>query len=79
MNRREKLAEYAHVAWAGWIRYMFSKCTLNPDGTLTIPAWAVDRWSRQMNTDYCDLPASEQASDLAEADRMLEIINHDNR
>ena len=52
----EKLAEYAHIAWSGWMNYMFSKCTRNDDGTLTIPAWAIERWTRQMTTSYADLP-----------------------
>ncbi len=29
---REKLAEYAHEAWSGWMRYLFEKSERNPDG-----------------------------------------------
>ncbi len=75
MSIREKLAAYAHTAWSGWMRYLFSKGVYNPDGSWTMPAWAVERWTRQMNTPYSELPTSEQASDLAEADQMLGIIN----
>lgn len=73
MDVRESLAEYAHEAWAGWMRHLFSKSTRNDDGTLTIPAWAADRWQRQMTTRYADLPAAAQDSDRAEADRILGI------
>lgn len=71
---REALAAYAHDAWAGWTQYVFDKSTANPDGTVTIPAWAVKRWKRQIATAYADLPEDEKASDRAEADRMLAIV-----
>jgi len=71
---REALAAYAHGAWCRWMRYMWSKCTPNADGSLTIPAWAVDRWERQMSTPYVELPQGERASDRQEADAMLAIF-----
>lgn len=71
---RENLARYAHEAWSGWMNYMFEKSTVNEDGTITIPKWAVDRWRRQANTRYADLPNDEQESDRQEADRMIEIM-----
>jgi hypothetical protein len=74
MNTREKLAEYAHDAWSGWMQHLFDKLTLNKDGTATIPKWAVERWTRQMTTKYADLPHIEKESDLAEADQMLAIV-----
>ena len=46
---RESLAAYAHDAWAGWMIYLFAQSDLNPDGTVTIPAWAVERWARQVS------------------------------
>lgn len=75
---REALAAYAHDgAWSGWMKYQFSKGDLNPDGSWTMPAWAVERWMRQMNTPYNQLSESERASDRAEADKMLAIIHAD--
>ncbi len=72
---RDELAKYSHdLAWSGWMKYMFSKGTLNNDGTWTMPIWAVERWTRQMNTPYSEMPESERQSDLAEADKMLDII-----
>ncbi|MBU2060093.1 MAG: hypothetical protein KKB38_20475 [Gammaproteobacteria bacterium] len=75
LSVRESLSEYAHEAWSGWMKYMFSKMTMNEDGTATMPAWAVERWKRQMNTKYCDILECEKESDRNEADRMLAITN----
>jgi hypothetical protein len=71
---REKLASYAHEAWSGWMKYVFEKSTKNDDGSVTIPASLVERWTRQMNTPYEMLPDSEQKSDVVEAEKMLEIV-----
>lgn len=72
---REKLAVYAHVSWSGWMEYLFKKSTLNPDGTVTIPVWAVERWKRQVETPYSELHDSEKESDRKEADCILQIVN----
>lgn len=76
MNKqtKEMLANYAHSAWAGWMDYLFRQSILNMDGTVTIPKSLVDRWKRQCETAYKDLPESEQSSDMDEADRILDII-----
>lgn len=76
---REQLAEYAHEAWSGWMRYMFDKAPVNADGTWTMPAWAVERWRRQMSTPYSDLPEEEKGSDRAEADSILSVIRRDKK
>ena len=82
---REGLASYAHDAWSGWMKYMFEKgqyrgqFKTGSEGEIEIvwimPAWAVERWRRQMNTPYADLPDSEKESDRLEADRMIEVID----
>ena len=74
-ENRPKLAAYAHDAWSGWMRYMFEKSNRHSDGSVTIPKELVARWQRQMSTSFCDLPTSEQQSDLDEADQILDIIN----
>lgn len=74
-EKKEKLAEYAHDAWSGWMIYLFGKCTKNPDGSMTIPKVSVERWTRQMKTKYTDLPENEKHSDRVEAQKMLDIIN----
>lgn len=73
-DRRELLADLAHRQWSGWMEYLFAKSQANQDGTVTIPAWAVERWKRQIATPYADLEEGEQESDRAEADRVLTIV-----
>lgn len=70
---REQLAALAHEQWSGWVRYQFSKCEERGDGRL-IPPWAVERWMRQMQTVYADLPEEEKESDRTEADKVLALI-----
>lgn len=74
MLLREKLSAYAHSSWASWMQYMFSKGLLQPDGSIVIPAEYVQRWTRQMNTLYHDLPESEKLSDRDEADKIMKIV-----
>jgi hypothetical protein len=71
---REALAEYAHEAWSGWMKYLFQKGKHQEDGTFSMPQWAVERWQRQMNTPYAELPEEEKKSDREEADKMLAIV-----
>ena len=75
VSTRELLSDYAHEAWCGWMKYMFSKAEINKDGTWTMPQWAVERWQRQMNTKYSELPEEEKKSDREEADKMLSIFH----
>lgn len=71
----EPLSDYAHEAWAGWMRYLFNKSApLNEDGTVTIPKWAVERWLRQSAASYAELPEAEKESDRDEARKMLAIV-----
>ena len=72
---RELLADYAHEAWSGWMSYLFTKCVREDDGTATMPAWAVARWTRQAATPYCDLPEEDKPLDRAEADRILAVLD----
>ena len=73
----EALAAYAHDAWAGWMRHLFSKCESDAaflDGDLAIPAEWVERWQRQVDLPYADLREDEKESDRKEARRMLAIL-----
>ena len=70
----EILAQYEHDRWSRWQRYLFSKCRVNKDGSLTIPKEFVERWARQMNTEYNNLLESEKASDRIEAKRIIKCM-----
>lgn len=72
--KREALADVQHAIWAHWMQYQFSVCIKNPDGSLTIPTEKVERWTRQMKTDYKDLSFKEQESDRHQADKVLEVL-----
>lgn len=72
----EKLAKIAHSQWSGWMEYLFSKCELNDRGEMIIPKWAVDRWQRQIKTDYNDLPEEEKQSDREEAKKFLNVLQN---
>ena len=63
----ERFAEVAHISWAGWMTYLFSKCLITESGEAIIPEWAVTRWQRQLNTSYDDLSEDEKRSDRVEA------------
>lgn len=76
---REELAALCHRQWSGWMRYLFYKCeTENLSwGTLTkIPEAYAQRWRRQAETSYADLPEEEKESDRKEADRLIEVLSH---
>ena len=73
-EKTEALAAYAHEAWSGWMRYLWRMSTTNDDGTVTIPASLVERWQRQTNTEYADLPEKEKTSDRDEAMKVLDIM-----
>ena len=78
---REKLADYAHAAWSGWMKYIFSNAISDSElrldkavGLMLTPKWAVDRWIRQASTPYAEMPENEKGSDRDEADKILKII-----
>lgn len=75
MDAKEKLAEYAHEAWAGWMKYLFSKSTRNDDGTITIsPRGYVDALDRQISLRYQQLTDTEKELDRVESDKILAAI-----
>lgn len=71
---REQLADVQHAIWSHWMRYQFSVCQSNGDGSITIPADLVERWSRQMATNYTDLTNKERESDREQADKVLAVL-----
>lgn len=77
LNTREELAEFAHREWSKWMKYLFSKCALPIHPTqagVIIPPQQIQRWTRQMNTEYKDLTEEEKESDRKEADEILKVI-----
>ena len=56
----ELLSSKEHQRWAKWQKYLHSCCIENQDGSLTIPKDKVDRWTRQIKTDYENLSEKEK-------------------
>lgn len=72
-NLREELANVQHSIWAHWMKYLFTTCQKNDDGSVLIPAEKVIRWTRQVNTEYKDLSEQEKKSDRDQADKILNL------
>ena len=70
----EDMADQEHDSWARWMEHLFKKSKKNSDGSVTIPKDKVDRWERQMKTDYEDLTNSEKESDRKEVRKFIKII-----
>jgi len=71
----EALADAAHVAWSGWMRYLFKKCRDWANGDLTIPNEWRERWQRQIDTPYAELREDEKESDRVEARKFLAALS----
>ena len=56
--------------WKCGIGEMVYKGEINGRST-TIQKWNVDRWRRQINTNYTDLSEKEKESDRKEADKFI--------
>ena len=72
----EKIAGAIHKIWSEWIHHLFSLSRNNTNGSVTIPRKLVNRWQRQMTTEYKDLTEVEKDSDREEAQKILTIIKH---
>ena len=70
----DKLAEVEHERWSHWQRYMHSKGTRLPDGSLVLPADLVARWDRQIDTRFQDLTENEKESDREQVRKYLPLI-----
>jgi hypothetical protein len=70
----DRLAEVEHERWSHWQRYMHSKGTRLPDGSLLLPADLVDRWNHQIGTKFKDLTEEEKESDREQVRKYLPLI-----
>ena len=70
----EELAAIEHERWSDWQRYVHEKGVRLPDGSITLPPELVQRWERQMGTDYAHLSEAEKESDREQVRRYLGIV-----
>ena len=74
----EDMAHQEHDSWSRWMIHLFNVSQKNDDGSVTIPKSFVDRWERQMITDYNDLSEQEKESDRDEVRKFIKILQkHD--
>ncbi len=70
----EDLADLEHDSWVRWMEHLFSVSEENEDGSMTIPKDKVERWKRQLETDYEDLSNKEKESDRKEVRKFIKVI-----
>lgn len=70
----EELADVQHAIWSHWMQYLFRVSRRNDDGSVTIGIDNVERWKRQMATDYADLSEREKESDRHEAHKVMDVL-----
>jgi len=71
----ERLADLEHQQWIVWMTWMLS-VSKNEDGSITVPAHLVERWTRQMNTPYAELSEKEKDSDREWAYKVLAVFDY---
>ena len=71
---KEQFASQAHEQWAHWMKHLFKVSEENEDGSVTIPKELVDRWKRQMDTNFFLLSDQEQKSDYDQAEKFLKLL-----
>lgn len=54
---------------------MFTNCNWENDGSVTIPSFVVQRWSKHMELTYDQLPEQEKDVNKEEADSILDILS----
>lgn len=62
---REGMAEKAHLVWQRWMAYMLTH----------LDEEHIERWKRQANTAYQDLPEHEKMSDRSIADEYSKYLD----
>lgn len=71
---KEQFASQAHEQWSHWMKHLFKVSEENEDGSVTIPKELVDRWKRQMETNFFLLSDQEQKSDYDQAEKFLKLL-----
>ena len=70
----ETLSAIEHERWSHWQRYLHSKCSRQPNGTLVIPTELVEKWEEQIETPYADLSEKEKESDREQVRKYLSLV-----
>lgn len=62
----EDMAEAEHARWAHWMKYLFTQGKFMSDGSFLINRENVEKWKRQMTTEYSELTEREMEADRKE-------------
>lgn len=73
-SKIEILASIQHEIWSHWMQYQFSICAENQNGDLVVPKEKVERWKRQIETNYSELSESEKQSDREQVLKFIHLI-----
>lgn len=69
----EKLAAIEHERWGSWQQHMHSRGVSSNNGLLFIGA-DIERWERQIRTQYSELSEAEKDSDRHQVDKYWPLI-----
>lgn len=70
----EILAAIEHERWSHWQRFLHEQGEHRADGSITLPAHLVSRWTRQIETPYSELTEKEKESDREQVRKTLSAL-----
>lgn len=73
-NEIEILASLEHQRWSDWQRHLHDRCTMNADGSLTIPSEYVKYLEDLIQIPYDSLPEDQKQRDRREVHRYLYVL-----
>lgn len=69
------LSEVMHEIWSGWAKDVLDNCWVAPDGTHMISKDRVDRWKKQIGTEFQKLTEEEKELDRVEARKIVRAVD----
>ncbi len=70
----EKAADIEHARWSHWQSWVHQNCIKGTNGSLIITPKNVERWEKQINTQYKNLSEMEKEADRAEVRSYIPLI-----
>ena len=71
---RERLAAHLYGLWAEWMKRLLEEGAVANSGALTIEPALVEAYQRRVSTLYTELPSGDRGLQLAEADKVLALV-----
>lgn len=70
----EQIANRVFNTWAQWLKFIFSNGKFNTDGSFTIPAKYVSKWTAIMTKRYNDLTEKQKIPSKLVAEVYLDVL-----